>query len=72
MTITSHGCGTISNGSVIKLTNSGADVPSSGTRPTWLASTNKCVTIVANCSATTAELTVALNSTYDACLSCTP
>tara|TARA_R110001599_G_scaffold119181_1_gene289010 strand:- start:4466 stop:8077 length:3612 start_codon:yes stop_codon:yes gene_type:complete len=72
VTITSHGCGTISNGSVIKLTNSGADVPSSGTRPTWLASTNKCVTIVANCSATTAELTVALNSTYDACLSCTP
>ena len=54
-TITNHGCGTISNGSVIKLTNS-----------------SKCVTIVANCSATASELTATLDSTYDVCLSCTP
>ena len=72
VTITNHGCGTISNGSVIKLTNSGATVPVSGTRPAWTAATNKCVTIVANCSAVAAELTVTLDSTYDVCLSCTP
>ncbi len=71
-TITNHGCGTISNGSVIKLTNSGAVVPAAGTRPVWDSLQSKCVTIVANCSATASELTATLDSTYDACLSCTP
>jgi len=70
--ITDHGCGTISNGTVVKLTNPGATFPASGGRPEWVAATNKCLTIIANCSATPDELTVDLDSTYNACLSCTP
>lgn len=70
--ITDHGCGTIGEGTVVKLTNPGATFPASGGRPEWATLTNKCVTIVDNCSATPDELTVDLDSTYDVCASCTP
>jgi hypothetical protein len=70
--ITDHGCGTIGEGTVVKLTNPGATFPAGGGRPEWATLTNKCVTIVDNCSATPDELTVDLDSTYDVCASCTP
>ena len=72
VTITDHGCGTISNGKVIKLTNPGATFPSSGGRPEWASGTDKCLTIVDNCSIIAVELATDLDSTYDVCLSCTP
>ena len=70
--ITDHGCGTIGVGTVVKLNNPGVTFPASGGRPEWVAGTNKCLTIIANCSATPDELTVDLDSTYDECVSCTP
>ena len=70
--ITNHSCGSIGNGTVIKLNNPGATLPASGGRPEWASGTNKCVTIVSNCSATPQELAVDLDSSYAACGDCTP
>ncbi len=72
VSITNHGCGTIGNGTVIKLNNPGADfIPGDG-RADWLTTTNKCVTVTSNCESSAAELTTTLDSTYDVCGSCTP
>ena len=57
---------------VVKLNNPGATFPASGGRPEWASGTNKCVTIVDNCSGTPLELAVDLVSSHPDCGSCTP
>lgn len=69
--IVDHSCGTISNGKVIKLNNPGPDfIPGDGR--VWLATDNKCLTVIDNCSIVAQELSVTLDSEYDVCASCTP
>lgn len=70
--ITDHQCGTIGNGTVVKLNNPGATLPASGGRPEWATLTNKCVTIVDNCSGLPDELATDLVASYAACTDCTP
>ena len=72
VTITDQSCGTIANGSVIKLNNPGATFSPGDGRADWTTLTNKCVTILDNCSGIASELGTDLDSRYDVCLSCTP
>jgi hypothetical protein len=72
VSVTDQACGTIANGSVIKLFNPGATFSPGGGRADWTTLTNKCVTILDNCSAVAAELATDLDSRYDVCDSCTP
>lgn len=68
VTITDHGCGTIPNGTVVKLQNNGAPF-SSGPR-SWDALQYKCLIVIDNCSATVVEVTTDLDSTYINCDEC--
>ncbi len=70
--ITGHSCGTIGVGSVIKLTNPGATLAASGGRPEWASLSSKCLTVVDNCSSAAQEISVNLDSSYAACVDCTP
>ena len=72
VSITDQSCGTIANGSVIKLNNPGATFSPGGGRADWTTLTNKCVTVLDNCSAVAVELATDLDSRYDVCGSCTP
>ncbi len=72
VSITDQSCGTIANGSVIKLNNPGATFSPGGGRADWTQLTNKCVTVIDNCSAVAVELATDLDSRYDVCGSCTP
>ena len=72
VSITDQSCGTIANGSVIKLNNPGATFSPGGGRADWTTLTNKCVTVIDNCSAVAVELATDLDSRYDVCGSCTP
>jgi len=72
VSITDHSCGTIANGSVIKLFNPGATFSPGGLRADWVTLTNRCVTVLDNCSAVAVELATDLDSRYDVCASCTP
>ena len=72
VTITDHGCGTIAEGTVIKLNNPGATFSPGGGRADWVTLTDRCVFIVENCWPAAAELGTDLDSTYDECASCTP
>ena len=65
-------CGTISNGTVIKLNNPGATFSPGAGRADWTTLTNKCVTILDNCSSTAQELVTTLTSRHINCASCTP
>jgi hypothetical protein len=70
--ITGQSCGTISNGTVIKLNNPGATFSPGGGRADWTTLTNRCVTILDNCSSTAQELITTLVSRHINCASCTP
>mgnify|MGYP001548297276 FL=1 len=72
VSIKDHSCGTIANGSVIKLFNPGATFTPGGGRADWVTLTNRCVTVLDNCSAVAVELATDLDSRYDVCASCTP
>lgn len=72
VSITDHGCGTIGEGTVIKLFNPGATFSPGGGRADWVTLTNRCVTVLQNCNSAAAELATDLDSTYAECSSCTP
>jgi hypothetical protein len=72
VTITDQSCGTISNGTIVKLYNPGAGFAPGDGRANWDTLTNKCLTVIDNCSGTASELATDLDSTYDVCGTCTP
>lgn len=70
VTITGESCGTIPNGTVVRLeNNAGVFAPGDG-RDDWDAAQNFCVTILDNCSGVAVEVTTDLTSTHTSCAGC--
>lgn len=70
--IANQSCGSIGEGTVIKLNNPGATFSPGGGRADWTTLTNKCVIVIDNCNAGPSELGTVLISTHSGCVSCTP
>ena len=70
-TITDQSCGTIGNGVIVRIRNTGPTIPA-GVKADWVAGVNKCLTVTNNCDATVAELPTDLSTTHIDCVSCTP